>query len=78
MPVYEYRCNSCQNRFEQRRGFSHADDPTQCPACRGEEVTRQLSTFVAFSKGGSGESRSVTGSSCASCSAGSCAGCGQR
>jgi putative FmdB family regulatory protein len=41
MPVYEYECNACGDRFELRRNFS--DDPVkECPKCGGE-VTRLIS-----------------------------------
>ncbi|MCB0001787.1 MAG: FmdB family transcriptional regulator [Anaerolineae bacterium] len=34
MPVYEYQCESCFNRFEKRQRFS--DEPvTECPVCGG-------------------------------------------
>jgi len=47
MPLYEYRCASCDHRFEvlQRLG----DDATglECPRCGAERVEKQLSTFAA-------------------------------
>ena len=34
MPVYEYLCETCSNRFEKRQRFS--DEPlTECPVCGG-------------------------------------------
>ncbi|MEZ4769776.1 MAG: FmdB family zinc ribbon protein [Caldilineales bacterium] len=34
MPVYEYQCEICSNRFEKRQRFS--DEPlTECPVCGG-------------------------------------------
>jgi putative FmdB family regulatory protein len=34
MPIYDYRCGSCGNRFDVRQGFS--DDPSAvCPKCQG-------------------------------------------
>ena len=34
MPVYEYQCEACSNRFEKRQRFS--DEPlTECPVCGG-------------------------------------------
>lgn len=34
MPVYEYQCESCTNRFDKRQRFS--DEPvTECPECGG-------------------------------------------
>jgi putative FmdB family regulatory protein len=35
MPTYVYRCNRCQNQFEQFQKFS--DSPlTICPKCQGQ------------------------------------------
>ena len=34
MPIYEYECDACQNRFEVQQ--SMRDEPiTQCPHCAG-------------------------------------------
>lgn len=77
MPIYEYRCQGCQAKFELRRGFGQADDPATCPNCQGDQVRRLLSVFAAYSKGADGApAKSVGGSSCGSCSSGSCASCG--
>jgi len=46
MPMYEYRCQDCGERFEQFRWLSEADARTQCPACRSERVEREYSTFA--------------------------------
>ena len=55
MPIYEYRCTACENKFEKLRPISKADDETLCPVCNNNGQ-RILSTFAAFSKGSSGES----------------------
>lgn len=35
MPLYEYKCKSCDHRFEVTQSIS--DDPlTECPKCGGE------------------------------------------
>ena len=35
MPIYEYKCSTCSNVFELRRGFG--DDPNAaCPDCEGQ------------------------------------------
>ena len=34
MPIYEYRCNTCEHHLEQNHSFS--DEPlTTCPTCGG-------------------------------------------
>lgn len=51
MPVYEYRCNACNHKFELRQKFS--DPPADsCPKCGGA-VHKMVST-VAFSLKGGG------------------------
>ena len=51
MPVYEYRCTSCEDRFELRQKFS--DPPaTDCPACGGS--VEKLISQSAFTLKGSG------------------------
>ncbi|HLF71333.1 MAG TPA: FmdB family zinc ribbon protein [Dehalococcoidia bacterium] len=40
MPLYDYKCTACSNRFELRQGFDAA--PRQpCPEC-GQEAKRVL------------------------------------
>ena len=51
MPIYEYRCPSCESKFEMRRGMSQADDPAACPSCQRTESKRCLSTFCRHQQG---------------------------
>jgi putative FmdB family regulatory protein len=39
MPIYEYRCNSCGERFESYLSLS-TKPPPPCPKCGSTEVTR--------------------------------------
>ncbi|HBA71560.1 MAG: hypothetical protein A2X82_09800 [Geobacteraceae bacterium GWC2_55_20] len=51
MPIYEYRCNSCNIQFELRQKFS--DPPAdKCPKCGG--TVRKLVSAASFSLKGSG------------------------
>lgn len=34
MPVYEYECECCQFRFEEKQGF-HDEPIATCPRCQG-------------------------------------------
>jgi putative FmdB family regulatory protein len=43
MPLYDFICRSCGDRFEARSG---PDDSVQCPACGADEAERQLSGFA--------------------------------
>jgi len=52
MPIYEYRCDSCEHEFEQfLRGGD--DDPDECPECRESTVSRLISD-TSFQLKGSG------------------------
>jgi putative FmdB family regulatory protein len=42
MPIYEYRCETCDACFE-KLVFSGDDEPVCCPECGSEKVQRQLS-----------------------------------
>lgn len=35
LPLYDYECDACGNRFELRQGFG-ADRFTDCPVCSGK------------------------------------------
>lgn len=75
MPIYEYICLDCRQRFEALRPMKAADAPIACEFCQGQQTSRLLSVFFASSSG-----KVVAGGSsgCASCSSGACASCGQR
>jgi putative FmdB family regulatory protein len=44
MPIYEYRCATCAERFEEL--VRRPDDPVTCPECGGVEAERVLSVFA--------------------------------
>jgi len=74
MPLYEYYCRRCEQRFELLRPVARMDDPAPCPKGHdgGERV---LSIFAAFSQGsGAGEALGG-GGGCGGCSGGNCACC---
>lgn len=43
MPMYEYRCTECGERYEQLRRMSEADTGLECPKCGSERVDREIS-----------------------------------
>ena len=47
MPMYEYRCKDCGNRYEMLRRMQDADRDLECPACQSQDIERLLSTFAA-------------------------------
>ena len=66
MPIYEYRCRQCAERFEELRRSSDGADVV-CPACGGTQVKRMMSIFSAvLSSPGKGSTGACScGGSCA-------------
>ena len=77
MPLYEYYCAKCKDKFELLRPMSRSDEPATCPSGHAG-AERGLSVFSSFSKGADGSLSPVAGSApaCSSCASGSCASCG--
>ncbi|WP_300462011.1 zinc ribbon domain-containing protein [Desulfobacula sp.] len=78
MPIYEYKCNACGNRFET---LVMGSSTPECPSCDSPDLARLMSAcgFVSKSSGPGGETRvksSASSSSCAGCSSTSCSSCG--
>ncbi len=79
MPIYEYQCEACSNRFELRQKFSDPPADT-CPACGGP-VKKLISSASFALKGGgwhaegygAGKSSDAPTPPCQS--GGGCAGC---
>ena len=71
MPIYEYVCVTCENKFDklQSMGSSGAD----CPRCE-QPAHRAISLFSAVTTGDGGEPGSLSGmGGCHSCAGGGCA-----
>ncbi len=51
MARYEYRCRTCDDRFELRRSMAEADAPASC-AQGHTDVVRLLSVFATVGGGG--------------------------
>lgn len=76
MPLYEYICLDCQNRFDALRPMKDADEPIECTQCQSLHTSRLISLFNAQS-GGRVIASSAPAGGCAGCSASSCASCGR-
>jgi putative FmdB family regulatory protein len=48
MPLYEYKCLSCAERFEML--ILRASQPIACPSCSSESVERLVSMFAVSSE----------------------------
>ncbi len=73
MPIYEYECQDCQQRFEALRSMNDADAAIACENCGSANTKRALSVFFAQSSG-----KVIAGSNgnCSSCTGGTCSTCG--
>ncbi len=70
MPIFEFQCGKCDERFEKLMFSIKAT--VSCPGCSSTDVEKLPSTF-----GMSGVEKQTTSSAaCGSCSSGSCASCG--
>ena len=58
MPIYEYRCESCGDKFEKLVRRSSDAMEAGCPSCGEKHLEQQYSTFAA--RGGSGSDGSFT------------------
>jgi len=73
MPIYEFRCVSCNHCFELLAVGKNDNLEMKCPNCEGEQVERVLSCVsYVMGSSSSGES-SKTKVTSKSCSEGSCA-----
>jgi putative FmdB family regulatory protein len=77
MPIYEYRCESCSDKFEVLTRFAERDTAQVCPSCESTK-TRVLVSSFAFG-GAAGESsasdfmsESAGGGGCCGGGCGSC------
>ena len=68
MPLFEYTCRDCGERFEELRSARDEVPGPACPACGSAKVASLLS---AFATGGAGTSREGGGG------ASSCGGSGR-
>jgi putative FmdB family regulatory protein len=51
MPLYEYRCRSCEKQFDVTQSVHARAEDTICPFCQAQDATRLLSSFVSTVKG---------------------------
>lgn len=75
MPIYEYECKQCGERFEE---LVFGDETPSCPKCSAANAEKLLSCscFKMPGNGGMSAPASSNGKSCAGCSGGNCSSCG--
>lgn len=72
MPLYEFRCRACGEKFERLCSLSEAALPG-CPKCASTDVQKLLSTFG--TKAGGAFHGTPSGSGCSGCSSHNCGSC---
>ena len=70
MPIYEYRCESCQEAF-QTLVLSGQAKP-QCPSCGSKKVAKLFSTFAAHNNSGPRPCDDAPCPTAGSCRSGGC------
>lgn len=78
MPIYEYRCESCTEKFEVLTRYAERDATQVCPACESTRTRVLVSSFARVGGGDSLESMDFGGteSTGGGCCGGSCGSCG--
>jgi len=52
MPIYEYECRKCEERFEVLQKAGETNELICCPACGADKPERLLSAFCSGSSKG--------------------------
>jgi putative FmdB family regulatory protein len=79
MPLYEYLCRDCGDRFEVLQRLGEGPEGLSCRECGAAALEKQFSTFAAVTAGGSSAADRGAGMDCGagdSCGAGACCGGG--
>jgi putative FmdB family regulatory protein len=59
MPIYEYECRSCNERFEVVQKMSEGNEGVCCPKCDADKPERVLSAFCSTSSKGASSGSSA-------------------
>ena len=59
MPIYEYECRSCKERFEVLQRIDEGNEGLCCPKCDTDKPEKVLSAFCS----GGGKGATMTGGS---------------
>jgi putative FmdB family regulatory protein len=55
MPIYEYICMKCNEKFSVLQNIHSSEGNTKCPKCASREVKKAISAFSCASGSGSGD-----------------------
>lgn len=74
MPIYEFKCNNCEEFFEVIVMGADKDENINCPKCQSQEFHRVVSTtnYTMGSGKASGQTRPGVQTQERTCSGGSC------
>jgi len=76
MPIYEYRCEACSDRFDVLTSFNNREARQVCPRCESTRTKVLVSAFAAF---GGSDSTPVSLGGGGGCGPGCCGGsCGSK
>lgn len=64
MPLFEYACRQCGQKFEYLTREGHAPS---CPSCEGHDLEKQLSVFAVSAGSSSQDAFSAAPGACGSC-----------
>lgn len=64
MPIYEFECRDCGNRFETLRPLGDTGKGLKCPECGAGRPAKVFSTFAASSSSGNDAGACPQGTSC--------------
>jgi putative FmdB family regulatory protein len=76
MPIYEYRCESCAEKFEVLTHFAERDRAQVCPACESTKTRVLVSSFAVTGASESFASDLTGESTGGGCCGGACGSCG--
>ncbi len=61
MPLYEYQCSKCENRFEALVMNAEDEAEVECDACQSTKVFRVVAPFAVCGLSASGETHAGCG-----------------
>lgn len=76
MPIYEYRCDSCAEKFEVLTRFAERDTAQVCPSCESTKTRVLVSSFAVAGGGLTDASDFSAESSGGGCACGGACSCG--